>query len=82
MGLSERIRAVPHTTRATSYEKIGQRSPSFAAGGDVQVAMMAAKIRAAFSGAYGAALRAFRNGVRDVLFPEGTGDGHASSEPT
>ena len=68
----EQIFAVPHTTRATSYEKAGERNPSFAAGGNAELATMAARIRAAFLGAYRDALREFRSGVREVLFPEGT----------
>ncbi|MFO0640343.1 MAG: transposase [Polyangiaceae bacterium] len=69
---AEWIFAVPHTTRATSYEKAGERNPSFAAGGNVELATTAARIRAAFLGAYREALRAFHSGVRDVFFPNGT----------
>jgi len=68
----EWIFAVPHTTRASSFEKDGARNPSFAAGGNVEMATMAAKVRAAFLGAYREAFRALRSGVRDVFFPLGT----------
>ncbi|MBK8216122.1 MAG: hypothetical protein IPK71_20525 [Myxococcales bacterium] len=76
----EWIFAVPHTTRArcrgpsgcASFEKDGARNPSFAAGGNVEMATMTAKVRAAFLGACREALRALRSGVRDVFFPLGT----------
>ncbi|MBK8214466.1 MAG: transposase [Myxococcales bacterium] len=66
------IFAVPHTTRASSFEKVGARNPSFAAGGNVEMAARALKERAAFLGAYREAFRAMRNAVRDVFFPAGT----------
>ena len=39
----EWIFAVPHTTRASSFEKMGARNPSFAAGGNVEMAVRAMK---------------------------------------
>ncbi|MBK8212734.1 MAG: hypothetical protein IPK71_03215 [Myxococcales bacterium] len=68
----EWIFAVPHTTRASSFEKEGARNPSFAAGGNVEMAVRAMKERAAFLGAYREAFAKLRNAVRDVLFPAGT----------
>jgi putative transposase len=57
----EWIFAVPHTTRASSFEKVGARNPSFAAGGNVEMAVRALKERAAFLGAYREAFAKMRN---------------------
>jgi len=68
----EWIFAVPHTTRASSFERAGERNPSFATGGNAEMAIRAMKERAAFLVAYREAFREMRNAVRDVVFPEGT----------
>ncbi len=68
----EWIFAVPHTTRASSFEKEGARNPSFAAGGNVEMAVRGMKERVAFLTAYREAFAKLRNAVRDVLFPVGT----------
>ena len=65
---------------AVTWSAVAQEYPakpivvvvSFSAGGNVEMATMTAKVRAAFLGAYREALRALRSGVRDVFFPLGT----------
>ena len=69
---AERIFAVAHTTRASSFEKAGARNPTFAAGGNPEMAAKAVKERTGFLVAYREAFRAMRSAVRDVFFPAGT----------
>jgi len=61
-----------HTTRATSYEKAGERNPTFAASGNREAAARALHERRTFLAAYRAALAQVRAGVLGVLFPPGT----------
>ena len=68
----EWIFAVPHTTRASSFEKVGGRNPSFAAGGCREMAAKAVRELTGFLAAYREAFGAMKSGLRDVLFPAGT----------
>ena len=68
----KRIFEVSHTTRASSCEQAGQRQPTFAAGGNREMAAAAEKERTGFLTAYRTALQTMRSGIRDVLFPAGT----------
>lgn len=61
-----------HTTRATSYEKAGERNPTFAASGNRAEAARALHERRTFIAAYRAAMEQVRAGVLGVLFPPGT----------
>jgi REP element-mobilizing transposase RayT len=72
VGSLKRIFEVSHTTRASSFEKAGERNPTFASAGNPEMAAKAAKERAGFLVAYSDAFRAMKNAVRDVFFPAGT----------
>jgi len=61
-----------HTTRASSFEKVGGRNPSFAAGGCREMAAKAVRELTGFLAAYREAFGAMKSGLRDVLFPAGT----------
>lgn len=67
-----RVFATAHTVRASAAEKYGLRYPHFAAAGNVQEAKRAVRERHTFLQKYRDAFQAFREGVRDVLFPCGT----------
>jgi len=63
---------VPFDRRATSEEPSASRLPTFATGGQREVARQALLERAAFLSHYRMALEAFREGIENVLFPYGT----------
>lgn len=67
-----RVFATAHTVRASTSERYGRRYPHFAAAGNVQEAKRAVQERHTFLRKYREAFQAFRDGVRDVLFPSGT----------
>lgn len=68
----KRIFEASHTTRASSFEQPGQRQPTFATGGNPEMASIAEKERTGFLMAYRTALQTMRSGIRDVFFPAGT----------
>ena len=62
----------PHK-RATSWEPLRGRNPAFAVGrGQLETMKLAVAALRAFRSAHRVALEAWRNGVRHVLFPDGT----------
>jgi REP element-mobilizing transposase RayT len=70
---AERAGSVSPRERATSSEPLRALNPTFAVGrGGKEAWLCAAAAVRAFRGAYRAALAEWCNGVRDVLFPEGT----------
>ncbi len=70
---AERAASVSPYERATSFEPIRARNPTFAVGrGSREAWLQAAAAVRAFRAAYRAALVEWCKGVRDVLFPEGT----------
>jgi len=71
-GASRALRSSPYQ-RATSYEPLRARNPTFAVGSGNRDAFFAAvaKLRT-FRAAYRAALEKWRSGIRDVVFPYGT----------
>lgn len=70
---ARRIRALSPFRRATSAEPLRERNPTFAVGRHCGEAFReAVALLRAFRAAYREALRAWRNGVRRVVFPAGT----------
>ena len=69
----ERAATVPPTSRATSFEPLRERNPTFAVGhrNGVEWRCAAASVRT-FRAAYRAALEQWRSGVRGAVFPAGT----------
>jgi putative transposase len=69
----EQVRAVSPYEKATSHEPLRDCNPTFAAGHEQEGAWQgaAAAVRA-FRTAYRAALKRWRGGARDALFPVGT----------
>lgn len=68
----ERCLRAPITQRSRAYEVWGSRNPTFATGGDPEVAKQKARERRSFRAQYREALRRWRQGERDVRFPAGT----------
>jgi len=68
----KRVTRVPHTDRASSWEKFGKRRPTFVAAGDLEVAREKAAEKRTFECEHREALLRWRAGERDVLFPRGT----------
>lgn len=66
------IFATKHTTKASSFEKVGERNPTFAAAGNPVEAARALHDRRTFLAAYREAMEQVRAGVLGVLFPRGT----------
>ena len=66
------IYATKHTTKASSFEKAGERNPTFAAAGNPSQAARALHDRRTFLSAYREAMQQVRSGVLGVLFPPGT----------
>ncbi len=69
---AKRVLKQPHTGRADSEERSGALTPTFATGGDPAVAQALIEERDIFLTQYRRALQAWREGIRDVLFPFGT----------
>jgi putative transposase len=70
---AERVIEVSPLERATSFEALGERNPTFAVGhGNGDAWRSAAGAVRAFRSAYRAALDRWRTGVRSVVFPGGT----------
>lgn len=69
---AERAVKVKITERGSSWELFGARNPTFAAGGDPEVAHEAVERLHAFRTAYREALAKWCAGDRDVVFPAGT----------
>ncbi|XXX72257.1 transposase [Sorangium sp. So ce134] len=70
---AERASKISPYDRATSFEALGQRNPTFAVGREQGDAWRAAGVAVrAFRASYRAALERWRAGVRSVLFPAGT----------
>jgi putative transposase len=70
---AEQARAVSPYDRATSFEPLRDRNPTFAVGREQGGAWReAASAVRAFRASYRAALERWREGVRNVLFPVGT----------
>jgi REP element-mobilizing transposase RayT len=68
----KRLERMSPYARATSPEPARERSPTFAVGGVPGAYVKAVQALRAFRAAYHAALRRWRQGVRDVVFPLGT----------
>jgi len=69
----DRVRKLSPYRRATSFESLSARNPTFAVGrGQRQVFFRAATELRAFRTAYRAALEQWRAGLRSVVFPQGT----------
>jgi putative transposase len=72
LGAAKVLAASPYD-RATSWEPIQSRNPTFAVGrGQREAFIEAATLLREFRRSYRAALNAWRAAVRDVLFPAGT----------
>ncbi len=69
---AKRVLKTPHTRRASSFERFGSRTPTFAAAGNPTVAMDLVRRLRAFRAAYRKAWHAWKAGVRGVVFPHGT----------
>jgi putative transposase len=69
---AERAESVSPYDRATSFEPLRGRNPTFAVGGVPGVHVAAVAALRAFRSAYSAAVERWRAGVRDVVFPAGT----------
>ncbi len=69
---ARRATRISVTARASSPERFGSRNPTFAAGGDLVAAARACAESAFFLGRYADALRCWRSGDREVIFPAGT----------
>jgi putative transposase len=69
---SRRVLKLPHTKQAESHEASRGFTPRFASGGDRRAARQATKRIRAFNAQYRDALRAWREGDREAIFPEGT----------
>ncbi len=68
----KRVLKTPHTARARSYERFGNRVPNFAAAGNGAVAARLIQRRRAFLETYRQAWLGWTAGERDVVFPSGT----------
>ena len=68
----KRVLKTPHTARASSFERFGSRTPTFAAAGNSTVATEMVRRLRAFRAAYRDAWNAWKAGVRAVVFPYGT----------
>jgi len=69
---ARRAEKVSPYERATSFEPIRGRNPTFAVGGVAGAYAAAVRALRAFRAAYAVALERWRAGVRDVVFPAGT----------
>jgi len=69
---TKRVLKTPHTARASSFERFGSRTPTFAAAGNATVATEMVRRLRAFRAAYRDAWNAWKAGVRAVVFPYGT----------
>ena len=69
---AERAEAVSPYERATSYEPLVSRNPTFAVGGVAGAYKAAVQALREFAAAYDAAMEMWRAGLRDVVFPAGT----------
>jgi len=69
---AERAEKVSPYDRATSFESLVSRNPTFAVGAVARAYKAAAKALREFAAAYDAALEKWCAGVRDVMFPAGT----------
>ena len=71
---AEQVRAASPYERATSFEALRDRNPTFAVGREQEGALRAAAADAvsAFRTSYRAVLKSWRAGAREVLFPVGT----------
>ena len=70
---AERIRRLSPYRRATSFEPLRDRNPTFAVGrGQKKVFIEAVAELRAFRHAYRQALEQWRAGLRSVVFPQGT----------
>ena len=67
-----RVEGISPYERATSFEAVRDRSPTFATGRVAGVYQSAVRALRAFREAYRSALDGWRSGVRDVVFPLGT----------
>ena len=68
----KRLRDMSPYERATSFEELRSRNPTFAVGAAREAYSAAVRSLRAFREAYRAALRAWREGTRGVAFPTGT----------
>ena len=68
----KRVLKTPHTARASSFERFGSRTPTFAAAGNSTVATEMVRRLRAFRAAYRDAWNAWKAGVRAIVFPYGT----------
>ena len=71
-----RVLATSPHTRATSFERYGERTPRFTTAGDLDAAQRLIAEMRAFRKAYRIALEAVKAGKRRVTFPAGTGKMH------
>ncbi len=71
-GTARRAMRTPIAARASSWEGMGARNPTFAARGNRATARLAVRALRGFRAAYRDALDAWKRGVRDVVFPLGT----------
>ena len=70
---SQRVRRLSPYRRAISPEPLVGKNPTFAVGrGQIKMFLQAAVELRGFRRAYRQALAAWRSGLRDVLFPQGT----------
>ncbi len=69
---AKRVLKTPHTSRASSFERFGSRTPTFAAAGNLAVAKELVRRLRAFRAAYREAWQAWKAGVPGVVFPHGT----------
>ena len=69
---AKRVLKTPHTSRASSFERFGSRTPTFAAAGNPTVAAEMVRRLRAFRTAYRDAWSAWKAGARAVVFPHGT----------
>jgi REP element-mobilizing transposase RayT len=69
---AERAEKVSPYERATSFEPLVSRNPTFAVGGVAGAYQAAVKALRAFAAAYDAALEKWCAGVHDAVFPAGT----------
>lgn len=69
---AERAEKVSPHDRATSFEPLASRNPTFAIGGVPGAYQAAVRVLRAFRAAYDAALARWCAGLRDAVFPTGT----------
>ncbi|MDH3726755.1 MAG: transposase, partial [Myxococcales bacterium] len=70
---ADRVRRLSPYRRATSFEPLRDRDPTFAVGrGQRKVSFQAVAELRAFRRAYRRALEQWRSGLRNVVFPQGT----------